>query len=105
MPDADRGIDEYREIIKANRDPFRACYEKSLAKNPDIKGRVTLSFRLAVDGHVLDSAIDPSASDITLPELAKCMGEAVRGLRFPPSKKGKEAIVRYPFEFKPGSKR
>lgn len=105
VPDADRGIDEYRAVIQANRDPFRACYEKSLSKNPDIKGRVTLSFRLGVDGKVLDAAIDPSASDISLPELDKCMADAVRALKFPPSKKGKESVVRYPFEFKPGSRR
>lgn len=105
VPDADRGIEEYRAVIQANRDPFRACYEKCLSKNPDIKGRVTLSFRLGLDGKVLDAAIDPSASDISLPELDKCMADAVRALKFPPSKKGKESVVRYPFEFKPGSKR
>ena len=63
------------------------------------------SVRLAVDGKVLDAAIDPSASDITLPELEKCMASAVKSLSFPPSKRGKESVVRYPFDFKPGSKR
>lgn len=96
---------DYQAVIQSNRDKFRACYETSLGSHPDIRGSVTLSFRLAVDGKVLDAAIDPSASDITLPELEKCMASAVKSLSFPPSKRGKESVVRYPFDFKPGSKR
>lgn len=105
VPTDDRGMKDYQAVIQSNRDKFRACYETSLGSHPDIRGSVTLSFRLAVDGKVLDAAIDPSASDITLPELEKCMASAVKSLSFPPSKRGKESVVRYPFDFKPGSKR
>jgi TonB family protein len=104
-PATDRGLADYQAIVQNNRDKFRTCYEASLAANPGIQGRVTLKFVLSPDGSVKEGGIDPGASAITKEDLERCMMNALRTLKFPPSKRGMESTVRYPFTFKPGSKR
>ncbi len=99
----DRGIDDYRKIIQDNRDKFRRCYQASLKAHPGIKGNVTLTFVLAPKGEVKEAAIDKGASDITEPDLETCMVSVLKTLAFPPSKRGMESTVRYPFNFNPHS--
>lgn len=103
-PVTDRNVSDYQAIVQNNRDKFRACYDASLAASPGIQGRVTVRFVLSPDGSLKEGAIDPSASDITKPDLERCLVAALRSLKFPPSKRGMESTVRYPFNFKPGSK-
>jgi TonB family protein len=103
-PVNDRGIADYQAIVQNNRDKFRTCYDASLAANPGIHGRVSLRFVLNPDGTVKEGSIDPAASDITKEDLERCMMNVLRTLKFPPSKRGMESTVRYPFTFKPGSK-
>ena len=102
-PTTDRNIADYQAIIQNNRDRFRTCYEASLAAHPGIKGRAMLRFVLAPNGTVKEAGLERSNSDITEDDLDRCMGEAVRKLSFPPSKKGMETTVRYPFHFNPKS--
>ena len=103
---ADRGIKDYQRIISDNRDRFRSCYDAALAKHEGIKGQVTLEWVLDPKGKVKEGAhIDPDASDIQDEFLEKCMVAALRNLSFPPSRRGMESTVRYPFRFNPGSNR
>jgi TonB family protein len=99
-PAADRGLNDYRAIIQNNRDRFRACYEASLGAHPGLKGTAVLRFVLTPDGTVKEAALDKT-SDLVEPELEKCMVRALKALSFPPSKRGMESTVRYPFTFTP----
>lgn len=101
----DRGIKDYQRIISERRDLFRACYDRSLAANPGIQGKVVLQFVLDPNGAVKEAFIDKSASDITLADLEGCMAAAVKSLSFPPSTRGMESTVRYPFTFTPRGER
>jgi hypothetical protein len=99
---ADRGITDYQRIIQDNREKFRSCYDAALAKQDGIKGRVTLVWVLDPAGAVRDGAhIDPAASDFQNDMLEKCMAAALKTLTFPPSKRGMDSTVRYPFDFQP----
>jgi TonB family protein len=100
-PKADRGINDYRAIVQGNRDAFRACYEKSLGAHPGIKGRVSLVFLIDPKGNVKEARIDPAASDIHHKDLEDCMVAALKNLSFPPSRRGMESTIRYPFQFNP----
>jgi len=100
---ADRGIKDYQAVIGSNRDKFRACYEQALAKHSGIKGRVTLAFVLDPKGNVKEAHIDKDASDIVEPDLETCMVAAIKSLGFPPSRRGMDSNVRYPFTFNPRS--
>ncbi len=101
----DRGLNDYRAIITANRDKFRACYEASLKAHPGVHGTVMLKFLLAPDGSMKEAAVEPDASEIHADDLDRCLIATVKGLKFPPSKRGMESTVRYPFTFSPGGGR
>ena len=100
---ADRGIKDYQAVIQSNRDRFRACYEQALAKHSGIKGRVTLVFVLDPKGNVKEGHIDKDSSDIVEQDLETCMVATIKALGFPPSRRGMESNVRYPFTFNPRS--
>ncbi|MBI5535089.1 MAG: TonB family protein [Deltaproteobacteria bacterium] len=101
----DRNISDYQAIVQSNRDKFRTCYDASLAAHPGIKGQVTLKFVLKPDGSVKEGGIEKSSSEITEEDLERCMMNALKTLKFPKSTRGMESTIRYPFNFKPGSKK
>ena len=99
---ADRGIQDYQRIIQEHREKFRSCYDAARAKRDGIKGRVTLVWVLDPKGEIRDGAhIDPKASDFHDQFLEECMVGAVKTLTFPPSRRGMDSTVRYPFDFRP----
>jgi len=103
---ADRGIADYQKIIQNDREKFRSCYDAALAKRKDIKGRVTLVWVLDPAGAVRTADdhkphIDPNASAFYDEFLEACMVGAVKTLTFPPSRRGMDSTVRYPFDFQP----
>jgi len=100
-PTNDRNISDYMAIVQNNRDKFRTCYEASLSAHPGIKGRTMLRFVLSPDGTVKEAGIERSNSDITEADLERCLAATVKKLSFPPSKRGMETTVNYPFHFNP----
>jgi TonB family protein len=88
-------------VVGSNRDLFRNCYEKSLKAHPGIKGKYVLTFVINPDGSVKSAETDQSTSQIHQSDMASCAEAAVRTLKFPPSKKGKESKTSYPFDFNP----
>jgi len=97
----DRNMDDIRAIVAGNRDAFRACYDRSLTKHPGIKGRFTLKFVVSPEGVVKSAEGDATKSEIHAPDLESCAIGVLKGLKFPPSKKGMESTVNYPFDFNP----
>lgn len=99
----DRNLDDVRAIIANNRDSFRACYDKSLKAHPGIKGAFVLHFVVNPDGSVKTAEANQQKSEIHEADLAECAVGALKALKFPPSRRGMETTVNYPFDFKPGS--
>ena len=97
----DRSLDDIRAIVTNNRDTFRACYDKAAKSRPGIKGRYTLKFVVNPDGTVKSAEADSTKSDIHAPELDTCAIAALKALKFPPSKRGMESSVNFPFDFNP----
>jgi TonB family protein len=100
-PTNDRNIADYMAIVQGNRDKFRTCYEASLSSHPGIKGRTMLRFVLSPGGTVKEAGIERSNSDITEADLERCLVAELKKLSFPPSKRGMETTVNYPFHFNP----
>jgi protein TonB len=94
-------MDDIRAIIAGNRDAFRACYDRSVKTHPGIKGRFTLKFVVSPEGVVKSAENDATKSEIHAPDLDTCAIGVLKGLKFPPSKKGMESTVNYPFDFNP----
>ena len=96
-----RGKEEIQAVLAANRDKVRACYEAALKNNPGIHGDVVVAFVINPDGSVKSAEVNWSESEIHVPELDSCAVDVVRGLKFPPSSRGLESKVNYPFNFNP----
>ncbi len=102
-PDAshDRGAAELGHIIQKHRDRFRSCYEQALGRSPSLAGAFVLLFTLNPDGSFKSVSQDKDKSDIRDDAMAECMISVVKGLSFPPSARGRETTMSYPFDFKP----
>jgi TonB family protein len=96
-----RGKNEIQQVMVANRDKVRACYDSALAQNPGIEGDLVVSFVIDPHGDVKQAEVDWSHSDLHVPELDTCAADAVRSIKFPPSSRGLESKVNYPFNFHP----
>jgi TonB family protein len=96
-----RGKNEIQQVMLANRDKVRACYDAALAGNPGIEGDLVVSFVIDPHGEVKQAEVNWSQSDLHVPELDNCAADAVRSIKFPPSSRGLESKVNYPFNFHP----
>jgi TonB family protein len=96
-----RGKAEIQAVLATNRDKVRACYDAALKNNPGIHGDVVVAFVINPDGSVKNAEVNWSESEIHVPELDSCAVDVLRGLKFPPSSRGLESKVNYPFNFNP----
>jgi TonB family protein len=97
----DRTLNDIQAIVTNNRDLFRGCYDKAIKTHPGIKGTYALKFVVNPDGTVKSAESDATKSEIRAPELDTCAVAALKTLKFPPSKRGMESAISYPFNFKP----
>lgn len=86
---------EIQQIIAEHRSHIRHCYEKELAKAPQLEGRVDVSFVIGADGSVLSSKADGLD-----PNVASCLLAVIDSMKFPEPKGGGVIKVSYPFVFR-----
>lgn len=89
------------QVIKSNRKPIRACYDKARKELPDLKGTMTIHFVLDGEGKVKKAELNVERSQIKAPQVVDCALTQIKLLQFPPSSKGMDTTVNYPFDFKP----
>jgi hypothetical protein len=82
-----------QQTIRLARDRVRQCYEKQLAVDSRLKGKVTASFFLEPDGTVSDVTATGMHDGV-----AACVADVVATLRFP-KRRGMRARVTFPFVF------
>lgn len=99
-----RTAETIRRVLSANRSTVRACYDAALRENPGIEGDLVVSFLIDPYGIVRKAEVNWEESDIHVPELDTCAACAIEELRFPPSSRGLESRVNYPFNFNPPKK-
>jgi TonB family protein len=96
-----RTLESIRAVVAANRDKVRDCYDTALKTNPGIVGDLVVSFVIDPQGKVKTAEVNWNESDIHVPALDTCAVAAIRSLSFPPSSKGLESTVNYPFNLNP----
>jgi TonB family protein len=96
-----RGKEEIQQVMAANREKVRACYDAALPQNPGIQGSLVVDFVIDPHGDVKQAEVNWSQSELHVPELDTCAVEAVKSFKFPASSRGLESKVSYPFNFKP----
>jgi hypothetical protein len=87
-----------KATLDAAKSQLLACYNESRATNPALRGKLRLRINVNEGGTAVSIDAEPggSAND---PGLIACIGEALKGLRFP--KPGGTAIVTAPLVFRP----
>ena len=81
--------------IRPHTREVRACYTRRLADKPRLAGKVTAAFEVGPDGAVTSA----SATGMDT-QVAACIADVIRGLRFPPPAAG-TAKATFPFVFTP----
>jgi TonB family protein len=93
----DKGI--ISATVREHIGEAKACYERELAREPSLRGRVLVRFTVSPEGVVI--AADRGSSTMNSPALEDCLVEAVKRWRFPPPQTRGDLIVVYPFIFNP----
>jgi hypothetical protein len=96
-----RTTEVIRQTVLANRQPVRDCYDKGRKELGDLKGTMTIKFTLDPQGAVKSAELDLKNSDIRAPAIVNCSIDALKKIKFPPSSRGMDTTVNYPFDFKP----
>ncbi|MBC8072647.1 MAG: AgmX/PglI C-terminal domain-containing protein, partial [Deltaproteobacteria bacterium] len=84
-----------RRHVKRHVGEVRSCYEKALAADPSLAGKLTLTFTIRPDGTVSSSRI--SASTVPGDEVGDCVVAASKRWTFPEPEGGGAVVVNYPF--------
>ena len=91
--------DSIRKTMSRERRNFRFCYERELQlrNDPQYKGRVTMRFKIGVDGAVSGN---PAIESATLKgkALHQCLVKAVKRIKFPPPDGG-ACTIKWPWKF------
>lgn len=88
-------------VIKRNMSQIRYCYQRQLAKNPTLNGKIKVKFVIAKDGSVSKASIDSSTMGGAGKPVQSCIVGRFKKFKFP-KPNGGIVIVKYPFIFTGG---
>jgi TonB family protein len=87
-------IDSY---IRKSEDEINKCYEKELAKDPKLAGRVLVNFIISASGDVSSSKV--LRTTLGNAEVENCVAEQIKKIKFPAPRGGAIVFVNHPFVF------
>lgn len=90
---------EVLQVIRANLNQIRHCYEQLLQRSPNASGKVAVNFVVGASGRV--SAANITDSSISDARMQGCVTGAIRRWAFPQPRGGQPVTVNYPFVFNP----
>jgi hypothetical protein len=91
--------EQIQAIVRAHYDRIRLCYDAGLLRDPALKGKVMIHFRIGLDGKVTSASI--AENQLTSCRVAGCIRDAFKRGEFPrPS--GGVVNVNYPIVLEPG---
>lgn len=97
-----RTLEVIQKVVAERRAAVRACYDKAREKNSALPGG-DFVVRMVIDpeGVVKSAEQDFDQSTVKSPDLSKCALAEIQTWKFPPSSRGMETKLNYPFNFKP----
>ena len=90
----DRG--EIQKVVNAHLYQVQGCYERQLARDPSLAGKISYEWVVDVSGGV--SSVRIGRSTVHSVEVTTCIQSAIQGWKFPPPQGG-SVTVTYPFAF------
>jgi outer membrane biosynthesis protein TonB len=94
-----RTMEVIAQIVKDNRKPVRDCFDKAKKDLPDLKGDMVIHFVVDPEGKVKKAELNQERSTIKSPVVVDCSIKILQGIKFPPSSRGMDTTVNYPFNF------
>ncbi len=88
------------QTMKRYTGRIKQCYERQLKSDPDLKGKVSVSFEIGTDGNVSGVGIEENSTGNA--ELANCIKREVSRIRFVPPPEDDVEVAGYPFILAPG---
>jgi TonB family protein len=85
--------------IKQRLKSITRCYESELRKNPNLSGKVTVTFTIQERGNVTNAKASENTTGS--PAVADCVTRTISRFRFNPGPDGGSVTFRYPFVFQP----
>lgn len=90
--------DGIRRVIQANLRSIRACYERQLNRQPDLFGKLVLTWVIGEQGRVVSAGV--KSNELGSSEVADCILERLKTWRFPdPPANTLAEVAAYPFLF------
>ena len=86
-------------VVRRRANSIRACYEQRLQVNPNLKGKVTARWTIALSGRVSSAGI--ASSSLGDSAVTNCIMRVIRRMSFP-KPEGGVCIVQWPFVFNAG---
>jgi hypothetical protein len=87
------------KTIRPHQAKVQACFKAGKKRDPSVSGEVKIRFISTHDGKVRDWKDD--ASSMTDPQVTRCVGEAIKKLKFPKQKSPGDAWGTYNINFGP----
>ena len=88
--------EQINRVVRANQAAVRYCYEVEVQRQPNLRGRVEIRWRINLQGAVTSSGV--ASSTLRNARVEGCIVRQVRRWRFP-RPDGGEVNVTYPFIF------
>lgn len=90
---------DIQRVVRARSRGVQYCYDKALAANPELAGKLMVSWRIGLDGRV--AAVRVESNTLGSRDVAGCVQRAIKRWRFP-KPEGGQCQIRYPFVFSAG---
>jgi len=88
--------EQINRVVRANSAAIRYCYEVEVQRQPNLRGRIEIQWRINLAGSVTMSRVD--STTMNNPRVEGGIVRQVRRWRFP-EPDGGEVVVTYPFIF------
>jgi hypothetical protein len=92
-----RTMEVIAQTVKDNRKAVRDCFDKAKKELPDLKGDMVIHFVVDPEGKVRRAELNQERSTLKSPAVVSCSIEAIKAIKFPPSSRGMDTTVNYPF--------
>jgi hypothetical protein len=92
-----RTMEVIAAVVKENRKPVRDCFEKAKKELPDLKGDMVIHFVVDPEGKVKKAELNQERSTLKSPAVVDCSLKVIAAIKFPPSSRGMDTTVNYPF--------
>ena len=86
-----------RRVLKANERTVRSCYERQLNKNPDLIGKLVLTWDITDGGRAVNVRV--ASNELGNQDVANCMMDHLKQWKFPDPPANQTVEVSYPWVF------